>query len=66
MRLLIIEESRPCGRQVLGMKGAKAKKQVALWEKKLNKAEAAGDMQAVNRAIEKIIYWEKEYEAARS
>lgn len=43
---------------------AEAEKQVRKWVKKMEEAEAAGDMDAYNKAVERIQYWEREAELA--
>ena len=45
-------------------KKARAEKKVREWVKKMNEAEAAGDMDAYNKAVEQVQHWEREAELA--
>lgn len=42
----------------------KAEKKIREWVKKMNEAEAAGDMDTYNKAVEMVQYWEREAELA--
>jgi hypothetical protein len=41
----------------------KAKRQIKYWAKKMQQAEATGDINGINKATEKIIYWEQVYDS---
>jgi hypothetical protein len=43
---------------------AKAERKLRAWVKRLEKAEAEGDMSKYNKAIEKVQYWEAKVELA--